>query len=164
MDNSLYIFLDIDGVLVKESLSDEEIEVEAIDLEAETDLLKFDSDCLTEFESVLRKHSHYQIVISSSWREVFSFNSIKRLFSKDIAARVIGMTSSLENSPLKYLRYHEVLDYLRRNHSEAGPWVAIDDTAEHFPPVAPVIVTDPYLGFDERAANQLDTFLRSGKL
>lgn len=162
----MYIFLDIDGVLVKESLPGEEIdlEVEEIDLEAEADLLKFDSDCLTEFENVLRKHSHYQIVISSSWREVFSFKSIKRLFSKDIAAQVIGLTSSLESSPLKYFRYYEVLDYLRRNHSAAEPWVAIDDIAEHFPPVAPVIVTNPYLGFDERAANQLDIFLRSGKL
>ncbi|OAD22555.1 hypothetical protein THIOM_001637 [Candidatus Thiomargarita nelsonii] len=148
----MYIFLDIDGVLVKEDLPGAEIN---------EDLMKFDEECLNTFESVIRRYENSKIVISSSWIEIFALETIKTLFSSEVAEKIMGATPRL-NQPLKYFRYHEVLDYLKQN--EAEPWVAIDDIAEHFPPDAPVIVTNPYIGFDKNAADKLEYFLANGEL
>jgi len=148
-----YIFLDIDGVLVKE-----EAPGTVIDLDEE---LKFDEPCLTLFETVIQKHEHSRIVISSSWREVFSLEAIKSYFSSPaVAAQVIGVTPQL-SYPIQYFRHQEVLLYLKQQGLEAQPWIAIDDIAQHYPPDAPIIVTNAYVGFDEQAAKQLDRFLAS---
>jgi len=150
----MYIFLDIDGVLVKEDLPGAEINLHE-------ELMKFDEDCLNTFERVIRRYENSKIVISSSWIEIFAIEAIKTLFSNEVAEKIMGATPRL-NQPLKYFRYHEVLDYLKQN--EAEPWVAIDDIAEHFPPEAPVIVTNPYIGFDKNAADKLEYFLVNGEL
>jgi len=150
----MYIFLDIDGVLVKEDPPGAEINLHE-------DLMKFDEDCLNTFERVIRRYENSKIVISSSWIEIFAIEAIKTLFSNEVAEKIMGATPRL-NHPLKYFRYHEVLDYLKQN--EAEPWVAIDDIAEHFPPDAPVIVTNPYIGFDKNAADKLEYFLANGEL
>jgi len=71
----MYIFLDIDGVLVKEDDPNDDIYMKTIELEE--DLLRFHQDCLNEFESIIRQYQHTKIVISSSWRENFAFESIK---------------------------------------------------------------------------------------
>ncbi len=155
-----YIFLDIDGVLVKEDRPEEEIDLDADDLQT----LKFDTQCANRFETIVRKYKNVKIVISSSWREIFTLNTIKSKFSDDIAARVVGATPTKSYDVDKYYRYQEVLDYLRQHGLEENPWVAIDDIAEHFPPSAPVIVTDPFEGFDEITALELEYFcLTTGK-
>ena len=61
----MYIFLDIDGVLVKEDITP--IEDIAI---LEADYGKFDPICLQKFENVIRQHPKIKIVISSAWREL----------------------------------------------------------------------------------------------
>ncbi len=78
----MWIFLDIDGVLVPEKQFDNYVSKE--------DILKFDPTCLNEFENVLRCYPEVLVVISSSWREVFSFEVVRPLFSPDIAERVVG--------------------------------------------------------------------------
>ncbi len=152
----MYLFLDIDGVLVKEDAPGEEIDLDE-------DFMKFDQDCLSVFESVIRNSDNGQIVISSSWIEICTLDTIKSLFATEVAARVIGVTPRL-SYPIKYFRHQEVLNYLTQNDFEGKPWVAIDDIAEHFPPDAPVIVTNPYKGFDNSAAMKLAHFLSYGKL
>jgi hypothetical protein len=151
----MYIFLDIDGVLVKEDAPGAEIDLDE-------DLMKFDDNCLTLFENVVHKYDHSQIVISSSWIEICTIETIQSLFSKTVAQKILGATPRLSH-PIKYFRHQEVLDYLTQNHCDA-PWVAIDDIAEHYPEDAPVIVTNPYKGFDQTAAKKLDYFLAHGKL
>jgi hypothetical protein len=59
----MYIFLDIDGVLVKEDAPGEEIDLDE-------DFMKYDEGCLNIFESVIRRYDNSQIVISSSWIEI----------------------------------------------------------------------------------------------
>ncbi len=147
-----YIFLDIDGVLIKKERPHDRIDCNTNDLRK----FDFDRQCANQFETVIRKHKNAKIVISSSRRKIFTLDTIKAKFSKDIAARVVGATPLKSYSVDKYLRYQQVLDYLRQHALENRPWVAIDDSIEHFPPEAPVIMTDPFEGFDEVAALELE--------
>lgn len=152
----MLIFLDIDGVLVPEKKFDNDV--------LEKNLMKFDSACLSEFETVLRRYTDVQIVLTSSWREIFPFSAIKALFSPDIAVRVVGTTPFLDPKRMathqfQYLRYREVLEYLRQNHAENSSWVAVDDIPEHYPSDAPIVVTDAYLGFDQKSATALSEYL-----
>lgn len=143
----MLIFLDIDGVLVRES--------DEFDREEE---ISFHPDCLALFESVIQDYP-CRIVISSAWREEFPLDFIRSRFSPPIAAKVIGATPILTYR--RYFRYHEIMSYLHTYGGDEVPWIAIDDIAEHFPPEAPVIVTNPDNGFDGATALQLREFLNS---
>ncbi len=56
----MYIFLDFDGVLRRLS----------------SDPGKFEEDLLSNFENMIRKHEHLKIVITSTWRLVYSLSEI----------------------------------------------------------------------------------------
>ncbi|PZO39188.1 MAG: hypothetical protein DCF19_14530 [Pseudanabaena frigida] len=150
----MWIFLDIDGVLVPEKKFDKPVLKE--------DYIKFDPDCLKEFENVLRIFTETKVVISSSWREIFPFEVIPPLFSPDIKARIVGATPLLETKIIhnfQFLRHQEVLEYLKQNQAEDSSWVAVDDIPEHYEPNAPVVATDPYIGFDDNSAKKLTQYL-----
>jgi hypothetical protein len=150
----MWIFLDIDGVLVPEKKFETQVSKE--------ELLKFNPICLHIFEDVLQRYPNVYIVISSSWKEVFPFESVRSLFSPNIAERVIGFTPFLDPKLIhqfQYLRHQEVLEFLRQNNALDDFWVAIDDIAEHYPPNARVVVTDPYSGFDSSSALILELLL-----
>ncbi len=154
----MWIFLDIDGVLVPEKKFDKPVPQE--------DYMKFDPDCLNEFESVLRIFTEAKVVISSSWREIFPFEVIPPLFSPDLKVRIVGATPLLETKIIhnfQFLRHQEVLEYLRQNQAESSRWVAVDDIPEHYAPNAPVVATDPYIGFDDNAANKLTQYLSASR-
>ncbi len=123
----MYIFLDIDGVLVK----DDEVPIDDVELWEAVDA-KFDPVCLQEFETVIRQYPNTKIVISSAWREMFTLAEIKSRFSDDVANLIVGVTP-LAKSVQKFYRHQEVLDYLNSNHLTKVAWVAIDDFASHFP-------------------------------
>ncbi|CAN1210862.1 FCP1-like y domain-containing protein [Tumidithrix helvetica PCC 7403] len=150
----MFIFLDIDGVLIPDRLFDISM--------PKVDMTKFDSTCRMEFENVLRCYPKILIVISSSWREVFPFEVIPPLFSPDIAQRVVGATPFLEDlTVIQFFRHQEVLAYLRQNQAVNSPWVAVDDIPEHYPPGTAVVATDPSIGFDRIAAKALSEYLAS---
>lgn len=152
----MWVFLDIDGVLVPEKKFDKPVPQE--------DYMKFDPDCLNEFESVLRIFTEAKVVISSSWREIFPFEVIPPFFSQDIKARIVGATPLLETKIIhdfQFLRHQEVMEYLRQNQAEDSHWVAVDDIPEHYAPEAPVVATDPYIGFDQNSAKNLSQYLGS---
>lgn len=152
----MWIFLDIDGVLVPEKKFEQPV--------LQKDILKFDPVCLNEFENLLRRYPTAKIVISSSWREMYSLEIICSLFSPDIAVRVIGGTPCLNPIIIEtsqYIRHQEVLAYLRQNNQENLQWVAIDDIAEFYEPGSPVVITDAYHGFDRDSAQILDRYLAS---
>jgi len=135
----IYIFLDIDGVLVKEgNISIENYAV-------------LDPKCLTIFEMALRSfHNYYKIVISSAWKEIFDLDFIKSKFSPDIAQNIVGVTPFLEfYADVKYFRYQEILQYLEDHNLTQSQWIAIDDIKEHYPPSIAhnLIHTDCYQGF-----------------
>ena len=150
----MLIFLDIDGVLIPNRIHEK--------YAAPENIMKFNSACLNHFENVLRSYPNARVVISSSWREIFSFEVIPPLFSPDIASRIIGCTPFLNPKNIyqhKYLRHQEVLEYLRQNQAENSPWVAIDDIPEHYPPDAPVVAIDDYNGFEPNSAKVLSEYL-----
>lgn len=152
----MLIFLDIDGVLVPDRPLNA--------AESLQDLMKFDRTCLQEFETILRRYPSVRVVISSSWREMFPFETIPPLFSPDITPRIIGSTPFLDPKAvceLEYLRYQEVLEYLRQNCPEHSPWVAVDDIPEHYPPDAPIVATVAEVGFDRNAAKALSKYLQA---
>ena len=134
----MLLFLDFDGVLRR----------------AGSPEYQFDADCLEQFQETLRVLSEVEIVMSSSWKEAFSLNDIKRHFVPDIASRIIGVTPGglrVDN----HQRHREVFAFLRRHGWEQRPWVAIDDDPENYRLGANVVVTEPTKGFDRLAAASL---------
>jgi hypothetical protein len=154
-ETPVYIFLDIDGVLVKEDKP-------GVEIDPDEDLQKLSTQCMEKFEALIRQYKSVKIVISSSWREIFSLDTIKSSFPKDIAEKIVGVTPIKEN-PVQHYRYQEILDYLQQEKLIGIRWVAIDDVVAHFPNTAPVIITDPFEGFNEETAQVLERFLTTGK-
>lgn len=119
----------------------------------------FDRDCLEHFENTIRPYDNIEIVISSTWRLVYTFKTIRELFSDDIQQRVVGMTPETYSPVLPYERHNEVLMYLKQNGGEKVKWVAIDDNPEHFPAKCPVILTESNKGFNHASAAELQEIL-----
>lgn len=114
------------------------------------------------FEGTLRTLGleSIEIVISSTWRLAIPLQKLKKLFSPDVAARIIGKTADAEE-PEDYPRYDEIRAWLESNGARKN-WIAIDDDPERFPPrLSNVVFTDPLVGFDERAAEALIRLVRS---
>jgi HAD domain in Swiss Army Knife RNA repair proteins len=139
----MLIFLDFDGVLRPK----------------QSPLYRFDADCLDMFERAVRLLPEAQIVITSSWREAFSLGQMRRLFSPDIAERIVGVTP-IEWSHQDHYRYREVLAFLKRNSPAGAAWMALDDDPLHYPPLRNLIVVDGECGFDSDAAARLLTAAR----
>ena len=134
----VYVFLDFDGVMRR--LSSKPFE--------------FDADCRERFESVLREYPHAKVVITSIWRLGLSLDSLRKMFSPDIARRIVGVTPEAPGL-VQHYRLREVLGYLRRHGAVDAPWVIVDDNRAHYPEGVKVIPTEPQRGFDARAAAAL---------
>jgi hypothetical protein len=141
----MYIFLDFDGVLRP--------------LHSAPGIL--DHDCLELFESVMRSMTAPKIVVTSTWRLAMSLAALRRLFSTDIATRIVGVTPDLFTQPTHH-RYMEIQAYLKKCKHTGEAWVAIDDDAGLYPKDAPLIVVDPIKGFN--AANAAELWMRIAKM
>jgi hypothetical protein len=134
----MYLCLDFDGVLRRLS----------------SEPLRFDPELLENFESAVRPLPAVRIVIASAWRLEMSLDKLCRLFSVEVSERVVGVTP--ETLALTtHSRYHEVLSYLKTAQALEARWLAIDDDPAHYPANAPLLVTDPYRGFDQDCADRL---------
>ena len=134
----MLIFLDIDGVLRRK----------------QSPLYRLDAACLRAFERAIRSLPDLQIVITSSWREAFTLDQMRGLFSPDIALRIIGITPIAPNQGGQY-RYREVLAYLKLKGQENDSWVALDDDPLNYPLLNNVLLIDGERGFNTDAAQQL---------
>jgi hypothetical protein len=139
----VYVFLDFDGVMRRLS----------------SQPFKFDADCREQFENVLRAHPHARVVIASIWRLGLSLEALRKMFSPDIAPRIVGVTPEAPGL-IKHYRLREVLGFLKRHNAANSPWVIIDDNPAQYPEGVKVILTEPQKGFDERAAAALSSELR----
>lgn len=135
----MFIFLDFDGVLRRK----------------QSPLYRLDRDCLRGFEDAVRSLPKAEIVIASSWREAFSLGEMRKLFSPDIAGRIVGVTP-LEWHRENHYRYKEVLAFLKRSGHPGTHWIAIDDEAFHYPlGLENLVLVDGSRGFDGDAAERM---------
>ncbi|MSQ50316.1 MAG: hypothetical protein EXR28_00365 [Betaproteobacteria bacterium] len=136
------IFLDIDGVLRRQT----------------SPMSTLDEDCVQCFEEAILIHPDAKIVIASTWRLVHSLEALRRLFSVAIAARIEGVTPDVPDAE-EFVRHAEVRAYLNRNKLHGMKWIALDDDPEQYRPDAPLIKVDPDLGFNEDCARRLRAWL-----
>lgn len=147
----LYIFLDIDGVLIREKQNDETYS-------STESYNQFTPECLAIFEQTLRQYTNYRIVISSAWGSLFSLEEIRSYFSTDIGQNVVGAMTMTEDTET-YFRYRDVLQYLEDYQLKYTSWVAIDDIPQHYPSDTSLIVINSKIGFDQKAAKTLEIYL-----
>ena len=95
-----------------------------------------------------------QIVISSTWRLALSLRELQRMFSPDVASMIVGCTPEVTVGTI-HQRYDEVMEYMRANVATRERWVAIDDERENYPADAPLVVTDPNIGFTNDSAMRI---------
>ncbi|CAN7715694.1 HAD domain-containing protein [Variovorax sp. LjRoot175] len=142
------LFLDFDGVLHPEG---------------EGHLPNDGSDfCfLPRLEQLLREFPHVRIVISSSWRERLSYETLLKPFAEDIRARILGATP-----PRTFGRPHpfahreeEILAWLHLHDAVDEPWVALDDAEWQFDRHKDhLVVCGSFVGFDSEAEAALRAF------
>ena len=141
------VFTDFDGVFhhafPREDKSDEE--------NARFAYLSF-------FEDTMRENTS-PIVISSTWRLGREIDTLRSVFSPDIAERIVGVTPFIGNG--RGNREREILLYLKTTDQEERPWVAVDDVAELFSSGAVVVCDDQ---FGEREAMLLGEALQNPEL
>ena len=105
-------------------------------------------------EDLLRQHPEVGIIISSGWRDHYSFEELAGYFSEDIRPRIVATTRSVLESGARS-RWGEIADYLRVN-KERRPYIVLDDSRLEFPSGCKhVLFCDPRHGFDEKNAKLL---------
>lgn len=103
------------------------------------------------------QESPCRIVISSSWRHHHEADELRRHFTPDLRARMVGATGPAVAG--RWACHQEILQYLRA-HDPQAPWRALDDAWFEFPPQCPqLILCDPNTGMGEREAQQLSAWL-----
>ena len=134
MPDGILIFLDFDGVLRRPGAP----------------LDGFEEPLLAAFEDAVRRISDASIVITSSWREILGLSELRKLFSPDVAERIVGV-APFGNAG----RYGEILAYLERNGDESGRYIVVDDDPQCHPPDARLLLVDPAKGFSPEDAQRL---------
>lgn len=136
----MLIFLDFDGVLHPDFCSDS------------------DYFCwMDNLETALHSFPNTKIVISSSWREHHTLNSLQQLFPSSLREKIIGVTPVMyDKSYVTGGRELEILLWLQQEQCEHESWIAIDDTLNLFDLHAnQVMECDSMVGLDESATQQL---------
>lgn len=114
-------------------------------------------------EDLLRQHHAVGIIISSSWRHLFSFEELVGYFSEDVRPRIVASTRSVLESGTRN-RWEEIADYLRQN-NERRPYVVLDDSRFEFPGGCDhVLFCDSSRGFDNEIADRLGARLQLLKM
>jgi hypothetical protein len=111
------LFLDFDGVLHHDPI---------VDTAPGAVCNARDFSYLPLFEDVMRDFIHIDIVISSAWRQTNSLETLRRFFSADIAARIIGVTPVLPSN-MDARREREIRLWLHEAKREHESFIAVDD-------------------------------------
>jgi hypothetical protein len=111
---------------------------------------------LPRFEKIVREHPALRIVISSTWQDAYSIKTLRRVFSPDVAQRIIGGTRSVNPEREAEDRYEEMLKFLRTADAGNARWLALNDSAHEFPDECPeLVLCNPARAFDGDAARRL---------
>lgn len=135
------LFLDIDGVL-HPGVAQGEL-----------------STRLPLLEAWLRANPSVNVVVTSSWRTAYEFDTLRQLFVDDLQARVVGVTPELGTWGPGH-RGCEVLAWLERAGGPERSWRALDDKASWFDwdLQSRLILCDPAEGLTARQIDQLDAW------
>lgn len=134
----MLLFLDFDGVLRPVSAAKNTLPL------------------LPRLEVVLREHPTASVVISSTWREDFSLQELRTLFSSDLRERIIGCTPVLYFLDYLHIRHEEILTWLKNNNQQNEAWLALDDDENLFPPRCEnLLLVDAEIGFDRKTEIEL---------
>ncbi len=145
----MIIFLDFDGVLhpwePKTQLNEKQM---------------FSSKPL--LENTLRSFPNVEIVITSSWRQKYPLEKLRRLFSPEFAQRIIGVTPPTRRDERgRYpngCRGQEILQWLYQNHRNVDQWIALDDLEWMFEPSlrSHLVLCDSSTGLTDQKINELE--------
>ena len=121
---------------------------------------------LDSLEKYLLNMPNVDIVISSSWRESYFFDELKKFFPVNLQGRIIGITPTSNGSFERGGRQREIeafLDAAALNESNSS-WIALDDMGYLFDhECSYLILVNPELGFCERDGQQLMAWYESGE-
>lgn len=115
------LFLDVDGVLHRRAPGAE----------------KFAA--LPQLQQSMRRHPRLEVVISSSWREVFDFEDLVELFDEDLRARIVGSTPVFEQDT-EFVRQRECEQWMRTHCPPGQKWIALEDEKALFQPGCPQLL------------------------
>lgn len=116
-------------------------------------------------EALLREFPGVRIVISSSWR-TDGLPSLKKHFSEDIAARIVGVTAATRRdadgcAPAE--REQEIIAWLEANGGIHQAWVALDDADWQFSlHKQRLVACNADLGLDEAKCAELRAYFERG--
>lgn len=103
------------------------------------------------FEGILREFPHVEVVISSSWRIDFDFDTLQGFFAEDVCHQIIGVTPDLPGR----LRVDEVHAHLKES-GYGGPFIVLDDAAGEFPQnYPPLILCETPVGLTSELLDEL---------
>jgi len=119
-------------------------------------------------EAWLRQRPGVEVVVTSSWREDHSLDSLRDFFAEDLRPRLVGVTplahrlfgpawsrTPEERAQARYVRQAE-LEAWMRGACHPGPWVALDDNPELYEPGCPhLVVCDPEVGLTDERLQEL---------
>ncbi|MCX9158613.1 HAD domain-containing protein [Niveibacterium sp. 24ML] len=136
----MILFLDYDGVL--HPLNKKEAKF------CRTDLL----------DAFLVEHPRIEVVLSTSWRQIFPLPALLDMLPSTIAERVIGTTpifpSAAHEQPAG-VREHECRTWLSRNGRGDAIWLALDDNPALFATPERVVLCDPLVGLTPETIDEL---------
>lgn len=115
MNNILTVFLDIDGVLRRHSAKQYKLELPLV-----ANLQRW----------IAKQTKEVELVISSTWRYVYTLDQIRAMFPITLRFKIVGQTPTLINA-CEHQRYKEVIAYNHKYGIEN--WVAFDDQPDLFP-------------------------------
>ena len=113
-------------------------------------------------ENTLRTFPNVEIVITSSWRQKYSLEKLRHLFSPEFSQRIIGVTPpSRRDSRGRYpngCRGQEILQWLYQNRRNVDQWLALDDLEWMFEPSLRhrLILCDSAIGLTDQKINELE--------
>ena len=132
---SLLLALDVDGVLRDKNRPHDG---------------RLDAAPMRAFER-LRNHFDLTIVVTSTWKDLYSVAELRELVAPEIA----GATETLAPAnELLYPRQHEVERYIAQSGCELE-WFAIDDDCMAYPSEPNIFFTNPREGLTEAVVDKI---------
>ena len=111
---------------------------------------------LPHFEQVMRDYPGVDIVVSSTWREAYSIEELRSVFSENFRSRLVDVTPIVTSTGKPHVREIEILSWLRETGREYEAWLALDDSEWLFSPnCKKLILVDADIGFDKHTEKVL---------